>query len=120
MFDDNDLSQKKIFLVLGIARSGTSVIAKALNVLGIDLGINLNPSNKWNPKGFWEDIDIVYTVNKKIFDKLNCRLGVFREFQQAELNSDSLNDIKLSATQILTLHLRKGPNWGFKDPNTVR
>jgi hypothetical protein len=61
------MNNKNIFLVLGMARSGTSAITRGLNALGIDLGNKLTPANeKWNPKGFWEDNEVVYQINAKI------------------------------------------------------
>jgi len=118
--NDGNTSLKTIFIVLGIARSGTSVIAKAINALGVDLGHRLNPSNKWNPKGFWEDLDVVYEINQKIFQKLNYKQGIFREFQLSELEDHLLDDTRFAATQILVSRFNDSSSWGFKDPNTVR
>ena len=46
--------------ILGTARSGTSVIARGLSALGIDLRDKLIPASKVNPTGFFEDLDIVF------------------------------------------------------------
>ena len=52
---------KHAYIVLGMARSGTSAIARGLKALGIDLGQQLTPANHtWNPKGFFEDKELVY------------------------------------------------------------
>lgn len=48
-----------LVLVLGMHRSGTSVMARALPVLGISLGDRLIPAQNCNPKGFFEDADIL-------------------------------------------------------------
>lgn len=45
-------------LVLGMHRSGTSVMARALPVMGVSLGDHLIPAHPCNPKGFFEDADI--------------------------------------------------------------
>ncbi len=49
---------KKIIVILGMHRSGTSAAAKALTCLGVDLGDDFIPPCKDNPKGFYEDIEI--------------------------------------------------------------
>lgn len=50
--------QRHLTLVLGMHRSGTSVLARALPVLGIQLGDHLLPAHPCNPKGFFEDAGI--------------------------------------------------------------
>ena len=51
--------KKQAIVVLGMHRSGTSLLAKALEVLGYNFPDNLMQPNEDNPSGFWEDIDIV-------------------------------------------------------------
>ena len=46
-------------MVLGMHRSGTSAITRGLQVLGANLGNALLPPAFDNPKGFWEDQDIL-------------------------------------------------------------
>src|SRR5688572_10525788 len=65
--------RKNIFVILGVARSGTSVITRALKALGVDLGKKLTQPGKWNPTGFWEDNDIVYQINQKLLNQLQFR-----------------------------------------------
>lgn len=50
--------QRLLALVLGMHRSGTSVMARGLTALGIRLGDRLIPAHPCNPKGFFEDADI--------------------------------------------------------------
>lgn len=50
--------KRHLTLVLGMHRSGTSVLARALPVLGIQLGDHLLPAHPCNPKGFFEDAGI--------------------------------------------------------------
>lgn len=49
---------RHLTLVLGMHRSGTSVLARALPVLGIQLGEHLLPAHPCNPKGFFEDAGV--------------------------------------------------------------
>ncbi len=62
----------KLVCVTGMHRSGTSLIARLLNLLGVDLGNSddlLGPAPD-NPKGFWEHQEI-----KALNDRLLAKLG---------------------------------------------
>ena len=49
---------KRLIVVLGMHRSGTSLITHGLEALGAHLGSRLMPPNaSVNAKGFFEDID---------------------------------------------------------------
>ena len=51
--------KKQAIVVLGMHRSGTSLLAKALEIFKYNFSENLMEPNEDNPSGFWEDIDIV-------------------------------------------------------------
>jgi len=51
-------SEKKVVVVLGPPRSGTSVTAGILQILGVDMGNLRSPTFK-NPKGLFEDKDFL-------------------------------------------------------------
>lgn len=51
--------EKHLIVVLGMHRSGTSMLTRGLQALGIELGETLMPAVKGNnDKGFWEDTEI--------------------------------------------------------------
>lgn len=53
------MAMNRIVVVLGMHRSGTSVITRGLQVLGVDLGEKLIGGIAGNnEKGFWEDAEI--------------------------------------------------------------
>lgn len=60
--------EKKLTLVLGMHRSGTSAAARLLNLLGGDLGRNLLPPKPDNPQGFWENARIVQAHDDFLWD----------------------------------------------------
>lgn len=113
------LSAKKIFVVLGSPRSGTSVIARGLNALGIDLGTHLTPPDKlWNPTGFWEDEAISKQINCGVLYALNYPWeSMTLVDKKAQLN---LTDLKKSAIALLSERMEKTAIWGFKDPRTTK
>ena len=55
---------RQLVVILGMHRSGTSLITKSIELLGYSLGDNLMPAGVDNPKGFWEDLDIVQFNDK--------------------------------------------------------
>ncbi|WP_262338127.1 hypothetical protein [Lactiplantibacillus plantarum] len=52
---------KQAVLILGSGRSGTSVMTKCVNLMGISLGTDnlLAPSKRINPKGYFENKDVI-------------------------------------------------------------
>ena len=49
----------EVVLIVGMHRSGTSAIARAVNIMGFDIGSNLMEPTDDNLKGYWEDWDVV-------------------------------------------------------------
>src|SRR5262245_51591182 len=67
----SDSARGRIVCVLGMHRTGTSVVARLMNLLGIDLGAEehlLGPQPD-NPKGFWEYQPIL-DLNEEILGRL--------------------------------------------------
>jgi hypothetical protein len=115
------MDNKNIFLVLGMARSGTSAITRGLNALGIELGSMLTPANpKWNPKGFWEDSEVVYQINAKIFHTLCFQPYGIDMPDRQQLLGNALDDVRQSAINLLKQRFANTAFWGFKDPSTIK
>jgi len=71
----NEETGPKTVVVLGVARSGTSMASGLLHFLGVNMSPSNNPGFQ-NPKGSFEDIafikittDIARTINQKTYDK---------------------------------------------------
>ena len=108
--------RRKTVVVLGAARSGTSVTAGMLQVLGVDMG-SIGPSKKWNPKGSFEDKD---------FQRLNR--DIFRMVEEAKSywNPPTLEQIMETRTratpeiQRLVSEKSAGKSvWGWKNPRAI-
>jgi O-antigen biosynthesis protein len=61
---------KKLKIITGMHRSGTSALAKVFVDLGFDAGNNLIPADEDNPTGYWEDREI-FNLNNHILSMLN-------------------------------------------------
>ncbi|MEW6989398.1 sulfotransferase family protein [Colwelliaceae bacterium 6441] len=57
----------KILFVVSMHRSGSSLLTKGLECFDLDLGDNLMPPANDNPKGFFEDLDVV-ALNDEILN----------------------------------------------------
>jgi hypothetical protein len=57
------MSQRHLVVVLGMHRSGTSVITSLVESCGASAGNNIQNAGDDNPKGYWEDEFIVNTNN---------------------------------------------------------
>ena len=56
----------RTFIVLGLARSGTSLAAGSLSILGVEMDTGVGPPDRFAPKGYYESPAAV-AINKKIY-----------------------------------------------------
>lgn len=97
-------------VVLGMHRSGTSMVAALLQSLGVNMGENLLEDCPDNPRGHFEDMDF-----------LNMNKRILRENGGSWLSPpDELRIPYHLRKQIDGLMARKtnGKPWGWKDPRT--
>ncbi|OOE73698.1 glycosyltransferase [Salinivibrio sp. ML290] len=108
----------QVVVVLGMHRSGTSALTKALEVLGVSLSENLMPEGEFNPKGHWEDLDIV-AINDKLLAYYGC---VWFSPYQPELDLDDpfVDALIDEAVALLLTRIETLGYYGFKDPRTSR
>ncbi len=73
---------KKIMLILGMHRSGTSLISRAMKVFGANHGNKLLKTNdNQNKKGHWEDLDV-----------MNCNRAILTHLGQSWENIEPFTD----------------------------
>lgn len=114
-------SQQHIITVVGMARSGTSTITRSLQALGVNLGNNFAPPRKnWNPKGSYEDNDLVYKINRGVIFGLNYSFSCINQIKTICVNNPKLRGLKKLARSILEQRIGKSQYWGFKDPRTSK
>ena len=114
-------TDKHVYVVLGMARSGTSAITRGLKALGIDLGTHLMPAEKaFNPKGVYEDIDVAYKINRAVSYALGYTWESLQVFDEQCRDSAPLNSLKKEAVTILQHRFSATDHWAFKDPRTCK
>lgn len=115
------MSKKKIVVLLGAHRSGTSLAANILNQLGLPLGDELLPGHADNPEGFFEHRGIL-AETKSIEEKLGLNpFSGSNMLPPAEdwWNSKILTENIKALGQILQGELKDRDIFGFKDPRTL-
>lgn len=106
----------KIVVVLGMHRSGTSVVTRGLQALNVSLGSNLmSPADGENEKGFWEDMD-VHNLNEKLLNKLGASWDSIKSINKTDLFHADLDEERLLATKFLEEKVKNIDIFGFKDP----
>jgi O-antigen biosynthesis protein len=110
--------------VLGAPRSGTSLTARALNILGVDLGPEaelMNPAAGNNQRGFWEHQGIA-DLNEDILATLgDAPRQRWRHPPPLALGwqrDPRLDSHRGRARSILERSFAIRPLWGWKDPRT--
>jgi hypothetical protein len=105
--------------VLGMHRSGTSVIARLLNLLGVYLGpddVIARPGAD-NLRGHWEHPEFV-AINDEILARFGGRWDIPPALPPGWPGDPRLADLRGRATALLATLLAVRPLWGWKDPRT--
>ncbi len=113
-------TSKRIIVVLGMHRSGTSAITRGLNVLGVDLGERLMPSAEGvNAKGFFEDLD-VYALNVEILQAIGSDWDCLAPIEPRDVETLHRQGYFLRAVDLLRQKTNNIPIFGFKDPRVTK
>jgi len=106
--------------VLGMHRSGTSALSRALPIFGIELGDRLMPPTAGeNEKGFWEDLD-VYDLNIELLTAQNATWDSCGPLQPSETGPNALAPLRDRALNLLRARLDTCRAFGIKDPRFSR
>lgn len=110
---------RKAICILGMHRSGTSAMARALNLMGAYLGPpdKMMPPRDDNPEGFWEHADIV-----DFHDRLLLTLArTWDDVSPLPRQWWALPEIKPyheKLTELIRREFTERPLWMWKDPRT--
>lgn len=111
--------QANALFVLGMHRSGTSAISRALEALGVDFGEHLIAPSEDNQRGFWEDRDLV-SLNDKVLATEGLRWDSVRMTQFDSVTATHTTALRSNALTILREHFAERPLFGIKDPRICR
>ncbi|WP_071676046.1 sulfotransferase family protein [Nioella nitratireducens] len=99
-------------IVLGMHRSGTSLLAGSLHDAGVYMGHTLNTGFQFNPKGLWEAPAVLY-MHESLLEQNG---GNWRDPPEPQLEWGKLH---LSVRDLFIESRQGHPLWGFKDPRTL-
>src|SRR5437016_5464857 len=107
-------------LIVGMHRSGTSLVAGALNILGLSLGdpANMMPPNEGNPTGYWEHLRLV-DVNDRILDSMARAWPTSVPLPPDWIVTPVGERATASLRQALSAEIGAEPRWGFKAPRAT-
>jgi len=107
-------------LILGMHRSGTSALTRALNLLGVELGHDLMAAAADNNEtGFWEHQGVV-DAHEALMAELGMRWDDPRAMPENWLTSEAARTARETITEILDREFSDTPLWGVKDPRLCR
>jgi glycosyltransferase involved in cell wall biosynthesis/GT2 family glycosyltransferase len=113
-----DSPTPRVICILGMHRSGTSLTARLLNLLGVYLGpkehmIQPGPDN---PQGFWEH-QFITELNNEILARLDSRSwDPAPTFPSGWESSSKFADLRSKARSIIAQDFNTSLLWGWKDP----
>jgi len=113
------VSRKKVVLVIGMHRSGTSAITRSLRALGVELGDDHLPAASDNEKGFFEDRRLV-EINARLMNSVGLSWDSIAPFNESDLLEDKLDDLRNEARAFLAEKMRASSVIGLKDPRLSR
>jgi len=115
--------EQTVVPILGMHRSGSSMLTRALNLLGLDLGQPLLDPTPDNPLGYWENTFFVRT-NVELLRTMNCQEDGFAAPQELArvpplCDQVIIEDDKRAEVRDFMDTTFQSPAWGWKDPRTV-
>ncbi|MET3698890.1 hypothetical protein SAMN05877753_110126 [Bacillus oleivorans] len=110
---------QKVVCVLGMHRSGTSAITRALNIMGINLGESdkLMEPGYDNPTGYWENTEIV-DIHDSILELFSRTWDSPEPLPDNWWHCDEIIPLRDRLSEIVQTNLSNNELWMWKDPRT--
>ena len=105
--------QKKTMLILGMHRSGTSLITNWLYNCGLQVGTELMGPGPGNTEGHFEDIDF-YKLHMEILKDNNLDDSGIIDYTRVNISSAYKEEIK----SLIESKNKQFDQWGWKEPRT--
>ena len=117
--DRNQESRQRAVLVLGAGRSGTSIVTRAIQAVGVDLGDDFKPPSRKNPTGFFEDAALL-KLSKRLRRTLGLRPDSLRLLDDSVWTSPVVMPFYKKFAATIDDRFGHAPIWGFKYGRTMR
>jgi hypothetical protein len=109
-------------VVTGMHRSGTSLVASLLAELGVDVGRELVPADRRNPRGYFEDVDFLEFQRSLLEECCDDRDGGHPDWGWTEnerLDRSRFSRFEETARSLVASRKASLRVWGWKDPRTT-
>jgi hypothetical protein len=115
-----DHRARRIAIVVGMHRSGTSLLANALRTMGIDFGDRLMAAGEFNEEGYFEHVDIV-SAHARALELLGIRWTTTSPLPARWWEAPALAPVRERLSKVVASEVAAARGtWGFKDPRTSR
>lgn len=112
----NDKEAKRVIVVLGSGRSGTSLLMQILASLGMSISEDMIPAKEQTPAGAYEDREIFQIQNEFVSAITPQAMPMPADWQE----NAKLPQVMKQLQEIVTERIAKAATiWGFKDPKTA-
>ncbi len=111
--------RRRAVVVVGVGRSGTSAITRALQAIGVELGDDLRPGRGKNPTGFFEDRSLAAITNR-LKKALGIRGPSVELLEPKRWEAPAIRDLRTEAVATIERRFGRYPVWGFKHGRTLR
>jgi hypothetical protein len=112
-------SRSRVVILLGMHRSGTSLITRGLSACGLELGTNLIGATPFNTKGHWEDRTI-YEINERVMELCRAPWDNLKDIPEDFLLREEAQPVFNQACSYIRANFSGYQQWAFKDPRTSR
>lgn len=109
----------RAIFVVGAGRSGTSLLMRGIQALGVELGDRLKAPTAKNPTGFFEDRDLL-GLAKRARAVLGLESSSVALVEPAAWRHPELSALQQQTAAILCQRFGGVPLWGFKYAQTLR
>lgn len=109
-----------VICIIGMHRSGTSMITRLLNLCGLDLGPydQLLPPNEINSAGYFENEKFSYGINDSLLAHLGGSWDTPPIFKEGWEKDPSLEQLAGKARDLIQT-FSNSSRWGWKDPRST-
>jgi hypothetical protein len=110
-------SASRVLCVAGMHRSGTSLVARILSLLGVDFGPaeDLLPPQSDNPHGFWEHSSFT-ALNDEILEAMGGTWEAPPALPPHWYRQPRLEPLRTRARQLIQARSGRARFWAWKDP----
>ena len=108
-----------LIVVLGMHRGGTSAMTRGLRAVGATFGENLLDPHEHNPKGFWEDKDIL-DLDMEMLQVIEQDWDHIAPLEASHVELLRRQGYFLRAVELLRTKTKNIPVFAFKDPRVAK